>query len=142
LSYKNYRATEISLIKKNRGVTFNGFISMYSNFFNDIVSVSFSGIYNNPNYTLQSKSVSYPYLDFSVSTNFFKEKLGVSLYVQNMLGNNATTIRSTSYADNFRQTSTSRDNLTNLLISLTYNFGKKFDNYMNEDDIQNDDVRK
>lgn len=143
INYNLYETDDISsLIKKNSGVGFNSNLNIYTNLFKDKLSVSVSGIYDNPNYSLLSKRVTYPYLDFSASTNLFKERFELSFYIQNLLGNNATTIRETSFSDNFQESRISRNNFTNLLLTLTYNFGKRFEDYNDDKNIENNDIRK
>ncbi|WP_395051962.1 TonB-dependent receptor plug domain-containing protein [Flavobacterium sp.] len=143
INYNLYETDDISsLIKKNSGVGFNSNLNIYTNLFKEKLSVSISGIYDNPNYSLLSKRVTYPYLDFSASTNLFKERLELSFYIQNLLGNNATTIRETSFSDNFQESRISRNNFTNFLLTLTYNFGKRFEDYNDDKNIENNDIRK
>ena len=143
LNYNVYETQDLSaLIKKNNGVSFESSLYIYTNLFKDKVSVSFSGTYSNPNYSLLSKKVTYPYLDFSISTNLFKEKLGLSFYIQNLLGDDATISRDTSNSNNFHESRVSRNNFTNALLTLTYNFGKKFDDYFDDKKIENNDIRK
>ena len=143
MNYNVYETDDISaVIKYNSGTSFNNSISISSNLFKDKVSFSFSGNYESPNYTLLSKSISYPYLDFRINTNLFKDKVSLSLYGQNLLGNGATLITDTSYSDTFQQTHNSRNNFTNLLLTLTYNFGNSFENNIKDNSIQNNDIRK
>lgn len=143
MNYNVYETDDIStVIKKNSGTSFNNSISISSNLFKDKVSVSLSSSYESPNYTLLSKRISYPYLDFRINTNLFKDKLSVSLYGQNLLGNSATLVRDTSFSDTFQQTHESRNNFTNLLLTLTYNFGKDFENEIIDNNIKNIDIRK
>ncbi|WP_396190862.1 TonB-dependent receptor plug domain-containing protein [Flavobacterium sp.] len=142
-NYNIYEINDIStFIKKNEGLSINASINISTNLFKDKVSVSFSGMQSGPTYSLLSKSVTYPYLDFSVSTNLFKEKFNLRFYVQNILGKDATGFKNLSYAENFSQKHVSRDNFSNLLLSLTYNFGKTFDDYTDDKIIENNDIRK
>lgn len=143
MNYNEYETNSLtSVIKKNNGTSFNNSINLSSNLFKDKVSVTFSGMYNGPDYTLLSKSITYPFLDFTIETNFFKEKLGFSLYLQNLLGRNATGSKDISFAENFQQTHVSKDNSTNVLLTLTYNFGKEFNAKIDDNTIKNEDVRK
>lgn len=142
-NYNVYEANDSSiLIKNNNGTSFNSTLYMASNLFKDKLSVSFSGTYSGPDYSLLSKSITYPFLDLTLNTNLFKEKIGLTLYVQNLLGDDATITRATSFADNFQQNHLSRNNFTNVILTLTYNFGKKFDEVYNDNKIENTDIRK
>lgn len=143
MKYNTFETDDISaVIKKNSGTSFNNSLSLSSNLFKDKVSISFSGSFESPNYTLLSKRISYPYLDFRINTNLFKDKVSMSLYAQNLLGNSATIIRDSSYTDSFQQTHESKNNFTNLLLTLTYNFGKDFENEIIDNNIENIDIRK
>ena len=143
LNYDVYESDESStLIRKNNGITFTSSLYMSSKIFKDKLSVSFSGDFNGPVYTLVSKRVSYPYFDLTASTNLFKKKISLNLNFANLLGDDATIVRNTSFSNNFEQTQTSRNNSSNVSLSLTYNFGKKFEDVYNDNAIENDDIRK
>ena len=143
LNYNVYESSDPStVIKNNNGTSFNSTLYISSNLFKDKVSISLSGDYSGPNYTLLSKSITYPFLDVTINTNLFKDKIGLTLYVQNLLGDDATITRATSFADNFQQNHISRNNFTNIILTLKYNFGKKFDEVYNDNKIENIDIRK
>jgi hypothetical protein len=131
-----------SIIKKNQGYTFNGSLNLSTNLFKDKVSVSFSGRQNGPEFSLLAKRINQPYLDLTISTNFFKNKINLSLYGRGLLGNNANGFIDVSSYNNFYQKIETTNNYSNLLLTLTYNFGKKFDDKISNNDIDNTDIRK
>ena len=51
-------------------------------------------------------------------------------------------IKITFLYHHFQQIHESRNNFTNLLLTITYNFGKNFDNRLDDNNIVNDDIRK
>ncbi|MDX6189985.1 TonB-dependent receptor [Flavobacterium sp. Fl-318] len=134
--------SENAVIEKNAGFTFRGSVNLSSKFFKDKMSVSFSGRQDGPTYSLLAKRTTRPYLDLTVATNVLKDKLNISLYVRNLLGEPATASTSVSSYDNFYQRIETRNNTTNLSLTLTYNFGKKFNDKIDSQDINNDDVRR
>ena len=131
-----------ALIKKSEGFSFIGNFFLSTRFFKDKLSLSCSGRLNNPDFSLLSKRVSSPYLDLSLKSNFFKDKLTVSVYAQNLLGYNASGFTDISNFNNFFQKIEARNSSSNLLISLTYNFGKNFNDQIDDNNINNEDVRK
>ncbi len=115
---------------------------MSTKFFKDKVSVSFSGRQNNPDYSLLSKRITEPYLDLLLSTNLLKGNLAFNVYVQNLLGYPASGFSDISKYNNFYQRIDARNTATNILLTLTYNFGKTFNDKIDDNTINNDDVRR
>lgn len=140
LDYNVFESTN-SIIKKSAGYTFRGSLNLNTKLFKDLVSVSFSGRQSGPEYSLLSKRITLPYLFLSLGTNLFKNKLNIQLYAQHLLGKSATGFTDISSFENFYQKIEGRNNSRNLLISLTYTFGKKFDDDINDKNINNDDIR-
>lgn len=134
--------SEKAVIKKNSGYTFRGNINLSTTFFKDNVSVSFSGRQDGPNYSLLSKRITKPYLDFNISTNVLKDRISISLYGRNLLGKSASGFTDISSYGNFYQKVATTNNFRNLLLILTYNFGKKFNDKIDSQDINNNDVRR
>ena len=132
----------LALIKSNCGYTFRGNLNLGTKIFKDKISISFTGRQNGPEYSLLSKRINYPYLDLSIKSNFFKQKLSVNLYAKNLLGDSATGFTDISDYNNFYQKIVARNNSSNLLLTLTYNFGKVFDDKIDDNGINNDDIRK
>ncbi len=131
-----------NLIDKNSGISFNGSFYLDANFFKNKLAVSLSGYQDeSPNFTLLSKRVTYPSFSLSLSTNLFKEKIKLSLYANNLMGNNFTGFNDTSTSNNFNQTMNFRNNQTNIQLGLSYNFGKTFDD-IEVNKIENEDIRK
>ncbi|KUJ63845.1 hypothetical protein AR687_01270 [Flavobacteriaceae bacterium CRH] len=134
--------SETAVIQKNSGYTFRGNMNLSTKFFKDKVSFSFSGRQDGPNYSLLSKNITKPYLDFTITTNVFKDKLNISLYGRNLLGKEAGGFTNISNYDNFYQKIEAKNNSRNLLLILTYNFGKKFNDKIDFMDINNNDIRR
>ncbi len=129
-----------SIIKKNDGYTFRGNINLNTNLFKDKLSVSFSGFQNGPTYSLLSKSVFNPYFGFSLTTNVFKDKLNISLIGDGIFANTSNINLISNYA-NFHQNIGIKNNTSNLVLSLSYNFGKKFNDRIDDNNIQNNDLK-
>ena len=143
LNYNYFKVNDNSfLIRKNSGLGLNSLVDITTNIFKDKIALSFSGIYNGPEYSLLSTTRTYPFLDFNANTNVLKNKVKISIYFRNLLGENATKIENRTFSDNFNQFSVSRNNLTNISFSIIYNFGKYFDNYKKDENIQINDIRK
>lgn len=130
-----------NIINKNNGFTFNGSFYLDANFFKNKLAISLSGFQEGPNYTLLAKRVIYPSFRLSISTNIFKEKVKLSLYANNLLGNNFTGFNDKSATNNFSQSFITRNNKTNIQVSLSYNFGKTFED-IEVNKIENEDIRK
>ena len=131
-----------SIIKNNSGYTFRGNLSISTKLFKDKVAISFSGRQNGPEYSLLSKRINKTYLDLTISTNLFKDKLNLSLYGKGLLGNAANGFVDISNYNNFYQKIETKNNSSNLLLTLTYNFGKKFNDKIDDNNIENNDVRR
>ncbi|MDP5201275.1 outer membrane beta-barrel protein [Flavobacterium sp. DG2-3] len=131
-----------AIIGKNSGYTFRGNFNLNGIFFKDRLSISISGRQDGPNYSLLSKRITNPYLDFTISTNIFKGKLNLSLYGRNLLGRVSSGFTDISEYNNFYQKIETKNNSRNLLLTLTYNFGKKFSDRIESQDINNNDVRR
>jgi hypothetical protein len=131
-----------AIIKKNSGYTFIGNINLSTKLFKDKVAISFSGRQNGPEYSLLSKRINKPYLDLTISTNLFKDKLNLSLYGKGLLGNTANGFVDISNYNNFYQKIEAKNNSSNILLTLTYNFGKKFNDKIEDNNIENNDVRR
>lgn len=68
------------------------------------------------------------------------KQLNISLYAGNIFGTAANFDQISSYT-NFYQKSSIRNNTTNLSLSVTYNFGKKFNDTIDNNNIENNDIR-
>jgi outer membrane cobalamin receptor len=133
--------SSLALVKENSGYTFRGNINLGTKLFKNKVSVSLSGMQNGPEYSLLSKSINNPYLDFTITTNFFKDKINVSLYGRDLLQINANRKELSSY-NNFYQRIDIKNDFYNFILTLTYNFGKKFNDKIEDNNIENNDVRR
>ncbi|MXO06459.1 TonB-dependent siderophore receptor [Flavobacterium sp. HBTb2-11-1] len=131
-----------AIIRKNSGYTFRGNFNLSGMFFKDKVSISVSGRQDGPSYSLLSKRITNPYLDFTISTNILKGKLNLSVYGRNLLGRVSSGFTDLSDYNNFYQKIETKNNSRNLLLTLTYNFGKKFSDRIESQDINNSDVRR
>ena len=136
-----YNSSTLSLINMNKGYSFRSNFNLNTKLFKDKISLSFSGRQNGPEYSLLSKRISYPYFDISLSFNALKDRLGISMYASNLLGKRSSGFTDLSISDGFYQKIDVRNNSTNLIITLTYNFGKIFDDKIEDNNIINDDLR-
>ena len=132
----------IAIIKKNSGYTFKGNLSLSTKLFKDKVAISFSGRQNGPEYSLLSKKVTSPYLDFTLKTNLFKDKLSLQFYIKSLLGDSALGFSDIGNYSDFYQRIETKNNSSNFLFTLTYNFGKKFNDKIDDNNIENNDVRR
>lgn len=131
-----------ALIKKNNGYTFIGNINLTTNIFKDKFSISCSGRQDGPNYSLLSKRITLPSLSLNINTNLLKDKLAINFLGKALLGYFATGYTDiTNFNNNYNEIST-RNNSTNFLLTLTYSLGKQFNDNIEENDIQNEDIRR
>lgn len=140
--YSVYEDNSVNaLILRTSGYTFRGNINLSTRILNDKVFIAFSGSQNGPNYSLQSKSTNNPYFDFRATTNILKEKVTLAFYAGNVFGNASNLTQVTTYTNFYQKVSIS-NNTSNVSLSLSYNFGKKFDDAIDNRNIENDDIRK
>lgn len=130
-----------SLIKKNKGYSFRSNVNANTKIFKDKISLSFSARNNNPTYSLLSKRTTYPYLDFTAVTNVFKNKLNLNLYIKDILNKSSNSIERSNY-EGFNQSINIKNQTFNIMLAITYNFGKNFNDNIEDNSIFNDDVRK
>ena len=93
LDYSNFKdKSPLALIKSNSGITFRGNINVSTKIFKDKVNIAFSGNQRGPIYSLASKTITNPYLDFRINTNLLKDRLRLGLYYGDILntGTNRT----------------------------------------------------
>lgn len=130
-----------ALIAKAQGYTFRGNINLNTTLFKDKLSLTLNGNQNGPTYSLVSKSINNPNLDFSATTNICKDKINLKLYAGNIFstaGNSNQITRDSNFYQNYSM----RNNFSNISFSITYNFGKKFNDVIEDNNIINDDLRK
>ena len=140
--YNNYiDRSENALIKTSNGYTFRAFWYLSSKIFKDKISISVSGRQSGPNYNLLTRTTNYPFLDSKIVANAFKDKLKIELYFQNILGDFSNRTEVSNYSD-FHQKIITINDTRNIILSVNYNFGKKFNDNFEELDTKNDDLRK
>ena len=130
-----------ALIKSNKGVTFRGSLSLNTKIIKDKIALSLSANQNGPNYSLLSKRIYYPNIYLSANTALIKDKLNASLTAGNLLGRYASGFDDISSTNTFYQKISTKNNGTNFGIGLTYYFGKKFNDAIQDNSIQNNDIR-
>ncbi len=128
-----------SLIKKNDGFSFSTSLFLYALIKKDF-SVSFSGFFNSPIYTLTSKGKRNPYLSFELEKSFLKDKLEVSLSCDDLLGIYGKTTDNMVY-DNFSEHIKTFTKFPNISFSITYHLGKSFNSRFDAPAIHNDDIQ-
>lgn len=130
-----------SLIKSNKGISYKGNLNANTKLFKDKFSLSFSARNNNPTYSLLSKKITYPFFDFTIITNVLKNRINLNLYVKDLINRSSNSIESSNY-ENFNQDIIIKNKNYNVLLTITYNFGKKFNDTIEDNSIENNDVRK
>lgn len=89
---------------------------------------------------LQSTTYLNPLTDMSIYRAFFKDKLGVSLRYQDLF--NVAIKRRTNYFDSvYTQRMNLKNEITNVILTLQYNFGKNFNASRRRVGIPLDDVK-
>ena len=73
--------------------------------------------------------------------NILKNKVSISFYVRNISGT-ASNIDFLSDFTNFKQNIGIRNNTQNIALTVVYNFGKIFDDTIDDNGIDNSDIRK
>ncbi|WP_130735282.1 TonB-dependent receptor domain-containing protein [Flavobacterium sp. J27] len=139
LSYSKYISnSETSLIKENSGFSFNSNLYL-STMVKKKVSLSLSGNFNSPNYSLISKTYTNPLFTFESESTFLKDRLNVRLSYFDIFGL-ITRTRDEISSPQFNQISIRENRITNFTISLIYNFGKTFNDRFSNPVINNDDI--
>lgn len=131
--------TNASLVKKNEGYSFNGGFS-FSTYIKEKYSLSLSGFYNAPQYTLANKKTLPLFMSFSAERIFFNDKLSVRFSYFDVFGLYSDYKDEINY-DNFYQRINVTNKLTNLSVTLTYSFGKKFNDNYGTPTINNNDIQ-
>jgi ferric enterobactin receptor len=140
ISYNNYFSNSTSaLIKENKGYSFNNNLNLNISI-KQKISIALNANYNTPNYSLTSKKITQPLLSFDAESTFFKEKLNVRLSYLDMFGLSTTSNDKIAY-NNFSQNINLSNKMTNVSLTLVYNFGKKFSDRFNNPVINNDDIK-
>jgi len=130
-----------ALIKSNKGLTYRGSLSLNTKIIKEKVSLSLTANQNGPNYSLLSKRITYPSVFFSANIVLIKDKLNASLSAGNLMGRFASGFNDISSTNTFYQKISTRNNSTNFGLGLTYYFGKKFNDAIQDNSIQNNDIR-
>ncbi|SOU86486.1 TonB-dependent receptor plug domain-containing protein [Tenacibaculum dicentrarchi] len=128
-----------SIIKENKGFSFNSSIFLYTLLKNNL-SLSFTGTYNSPYYSLTSKTSKKPALSFDAEKSFFNDKVTLRLTYFDMFGLSTKTINEINYS-NYSQYNTIHNKMTNLTMTIVYNFGKSFSTRYNDPVINNKDLK-
>lgn len=140
IDYNRFQSNSIySLIGINNGWTTRSNINLTSNVMKKKIALTLYGFYNGPLYTLINQIKVRPYIGFDAETSLLKNKLNISLSYNNIFAWNANrTEKSTSH--NFNQIISTRNNTSNVLLSLSYFFGKKFSSSIANSTVENDDI--
>jgi len=128
-----------ALVKSNEGWTFRQGCYLGASVLKEKVALSLSGFYNAPVYSLNSRMITYPSFSLDAETNVFKDKLMVRLSYQDIFAWGTVSKENSRY-NYFNQAIVFRNNTSNLLLTLSFNFGKNFNDRFNEANIQNDDI--
>lgn len=126
-------------IERNEGGTFYGNISLSASAIKDKVYLSLYSFLNTPSFSFISETRNYPYTSFSISTNFFKDKLSVTVDYNNIANINARTQNFLSQSG-VNQVKEIVNRTSNLVLELSYNFGDTFSTRDTVKTINNSDV--
>lgn len=115
---------DVSVGLVNTGYVFN--VSLYlSKSFKNGYSVSTNLFYTNKDIELLSQRIKRPYLEISVNKNVMKNKFRLGLTYRDAFAMNRWT--GVYYYDGFFKQSTEiHNNISNVILFISYNFGKKF----------------
>jgi hypothetical protein len=140
LDYNKFSNSSVySIIKQNDGYTYRANCNLSSNIIHKKLALTLSGYYNSPVYTLINKTVTRPNLNFNAETNFFKDKLNISLSYNNIFAMNSRTAVYTN-TDTFNQNIFTRNNTSNLTLTVAFYFGKTFSSSIANSTVDNDDI--
>ncbi len=140
IQYNNYHTTSNnSLVKENTGFSYRLMLMLLVPI-KKIFTLSINGHYNSNDYSLISKSSNVPILGVSARKTFFSSKLEIGLYYYGLFSSFMDSKTEVSY-NNFSEIITSSNNSHAISLSITYNFGKSFDDSIDDIDISNDDIQ-
>lgn len=139
VSYDKYSSQTESLNQINDGFSYSGSISGRTSFLNDKLSLDFYLRYNNRIYDLTTKTENKPYTYLRLSTNIIKNRINLSLLYSDLF--NIYSERSIETIDPvFNQKVDIVNRLSNITLGISYNFGKKFNDYFKTNNIDNSDL--
>jgi hypothetical protein len=140
VSYNAYYSdSSNSLVKENKGYSFNGNLNL-NTLIKKKISLTLNSNYNSAYYTLVSKNTTLPLLTFDAESTFLKDKLNLRLSYFDLFGLNSESINTIAYSS-FNQSNTINNKMTNLTVTLSYNFGKSFSDRFSNPVINNDDIK-
>lgn len=140
LNYFNFISnSNNSLIKTNSGVSSISSLSL-SSVIHKKTSLSLNCFYNTKTYSLVSTSVYNPIITISAERTFLKDKLNVRVTYYDAFGLYTKSIYNTK-SETFNQTIINHNKVANVTLSLTYNFGKTFNDRFSSHVISNDDIQ-
>lgn len=124
---------------KNKGYSFLASLNTSTRILNDKLSFIFYINYRSPLYAFTTTTRRGPYSYLRLSTNILKNRLRVNLTYSDLFNMNAEK-RIEYEILGVEQQSTIRNPLSNLSIGLSYNFGKKFSDFIRSKNIKNNDL--
>ena len=124
---------------ENKGYSFLASLNTSTQILNDKLSLIFYINYRSPLYDFTTTSRRGPYSYLRLSTNTLKNRLRINLTYSDLFNMNAEK-RIQYEIPGVEQQSTIRNPLSNLSIGLSYNFGKKFSDYIRSKNIKNNDL--
>lgn len=130
--------SEKAIIRRNEGLSLNSNINL-STTIKDKYAIIFNGNYNSRNIQLVSTSYYRPITSIEVESNYFNDNLTVNLSYNDLFAWSAKSKTRSDYK-NFSQTNVITNNLSNILLTLTYRFGKNFTDRFSAPAIVNDDI--
>ena len=139
IQYNKYELLSTSNALINDGYSYSLSLSTSTKIIKDKLSITYYLNQKSPLYDLTTRTKSNPYTYLMLSTNLFKNRLRVNLTYSDILNINSKKeidLRNQNIVQN-----TIIDNkLSNINIGFSFNFGKKFSDYIKKKDIKNDDL--
>ncbi|MCX8526393.1 outer membrane beta-barrel protein [Chryseobacterium formosus] len=138
-NYSLYKThSEAAIIRRNEGFSLSSNINL-STTIKDKYVIIFNGNYNSRNIQLVSTSYYRPLTSIELESNYFNDNLTVNLSYNDLFGWSAKSKIRSDYK-NFSQTNLINNNLSNILLTITYRFGKNFTDRFSAPTIVNDDI--
>lgn len=127
-----------SLVRENGGWSFAGYLNAGMTL-KGFLSVNLDWSYDSRLYQLVSTMRMKPMVNLDIEANLCGDRLKIELYCQD-LGGWFGTSRSFSRGDSFEQHVVTENKMMNFTFSVRYLFGKRFDNRMGGEAIDNSDI--
>ena len=138
--YYKVKSSGQSLNLSNDGINYS--VNLFGSYkFTDKWGVQTFGNFNGPKYSVQGRSTSFFYYNFSVRRSFKGDKGGVGLGLDNF-ASRYINFKNEYTGANFNYSSTNRINFIGVRLSFDYRFGKMDFKQSKKRGIKNDDLKE